>query len=176
MGIASHGWGDDLILLFDSCIGSIYMFICIIEYNKLNLFVQVHVVPAHMFRKVISITKSHCKLGLTGIADIVGLDNYQHPASYLFFLEVKICFNNCSHTCSRGWEDYRSQLPYWSQTIWSKLVGFGKGRIYCKCTVCWSMVSNDKGVFCWIFEEGKLQEKTGLAILKIVILVGIRFL
>lgn len=25
-----------------------------------------HVVPAHMFRKVISITKSHCKLGLTG--------------------------------------------------------------------------------------------------------------
>ena len=32
-----------------------------------SLFVQVHVVPAHMFRKVISITKSHCKLGLTGI-------------------------------------------------------------------------------------------------------------
>ncbi|KAK9048472.1 hypothetical protein SSX86_032564, partial [Deinandra increscens subsp. villosa] len=29
------------------------------------LVVQVHVVPAHMFRKVISITKSHCKLGLT---------------------------------------------------------------------------------------------------------------
>uniref|UniRef100_A0A0D9YDG6 DNA 3'-5' helicase n=1 Tax=Oryza glumipatula TaxID=40148 RepID=A0A0D9YDG6_9ORYZ len=26
---------------------------------------EVHVVPAHMFRKVISITKSHCKLGLT---------------------------------------------------------------------------------------------------------------
>ncbi|EFJ20569.1 hypothetical protein SELMODRAFT_108762, partial [Selaginella moellendorffii] len=25
----------------------------------------VHVVPAHMFHKVISITKSHCKLGLT---------------------------------------------------------------------------------------------------------------
>ncbi|GJY37494.1 DNA repair helicase XPB1 [Tanacetum coccineum] len=25
----------------------------------------VHVLPAHMFRKVISITKSHCKLGLT---------------------------------------------------------------------------------------------------------------
>lgn len=30
-------------------------------------FMQVHVVPAHMFRKVISITKSHCKLGLTGM-------------------------------------------------------------------------------------------------------------
>lgn len=30
-------------------------------------FTQVHVVPAHMFRKVISITKSHCKLGLTGM-------------------------------------------------------------------------------------------------------------
>ncbi|KAL2517158.1 DNA repair helicase XPB1 [Abeliophyllum distichum] len=26
---------------------------------------EVHVVPAHMFRKVISLTKSHCKLGLT---------------------------------------------------------------------------------------------------------------
>ena len=26
---------------------------------------EVHIVPAHMFRKVISITKSHCKLGLT---------------------------------------------------------------------------------------------------------------
>ena len=31
------------------------------------MFFQVHVVPAHMFRKVISITKSHCKLGLTGM-------------------------------------------------------------------------------------------------------------
>lgn len=30
-------------------------------------FFQVHVVPAHMFRKVISLTKSHCKLGLTGM-------------------------------------------------------------------------------------------------------------
>ncbi|VAH78826.1 unnamed protein product [Triticum turgidum subsp. durum] len=32
----------------------------------LLLMDEVHVVPAHMFRKVISITKSHCKLGLTG--------------------------------------------------------------------------------------------------------------
>ncbi|XP_071705437.1 general transcription and DNA repair factor IIH helicase/translocase subunit XPB1-like isoform X1 [Rutidosis leptorrhynchoides] len=31
----------------------------------LLLMDEVHVVPAHMFRKVISITKSHCKLGLT---------------------------------------------------------------------------------------------------------------
>ncbi|WMV50959.1 hypothetical protein MTR67_044344 [Solanum verrucosum] len=31
----------------------------------LLLLDEVHVVPAHMFRKVISITKSHCKLGLT---------------------------------------------------------------------------------------------------------------
>ena len=30
------------------------------------------------------------------------------------------------------------------------------------------MVSNDKGVFCWIFEERKLQEKTGLCILQIL--------
>lgn len=30
------------------------------------LSMKVHVVPAHMFRKVISLTKSHCKLGLTG--------------------------------------------------------------------------------------------------------------
>lgn len=28
---------------------------------------QVHVVPAQMFRKVIALTKSHCKLGLTGL-------------------------------------------------------------------------------------------------------------
>ncbi|KAI7983010.1 General transcription and DNA repair factor IIH helicase subunit XPB2, partial [Camellia lanceoleosa] len=31
----------------------------------LLLMDEVHVVPAHMFRKIISITKSHCKLGLT---------------------------------------------------------------------------------------------------------------
>ncbi|KAL9257387.1 General transcription and DNA repair factor IIH helicase subunit XPB2-like protein [Drosera capensis] len=31
----------------------------------LLLMDEVHVVPVHMFRKVISITKSHCKLGLT---------------------------------------------------------------------------------------------------------------
>ncbi|KAL4186917.1 hypothetical protein AMTRI_Chr09g36580 [Amborella trichopoda] len=31
----------------------------------LLLMDEVHVVPAHMFRKVLSITKSHCKLGLT---------------------------------------------------------------------------------------------------------------
>lgn len=37
-------------------------------------FVQVHVVPAHMFRKVISITKSHCKLGLTGMHDGIFVD------------------------------------------------------------------------------------------------------
>lgn len=34
-------------------------------------FVQVHVVPAHMFRKVISLTKSHCKLGLTGMYSVI---------------------------------------------------------------------------------------------------------
>ncbi|KAM3331947.1 hypothetical protein ACQJBY_027674 [Aegilops geniculata] len=33
----------------------------------LLLMDEVHVVPAHMFRKVISITKSHCKLGLTEV-------------------------------------------------------------------------------------------------------------
>ena len=43
-------------------------------------FVQVHVVPAHMFRKVISLTKSHCKLGLTGMPGCICLDCLQHPA------------------------------------------------------------------------------------------------
>jgi hypothetical protein len=32
------------------------------------------VVPAHMFRKVISITKSHCKLGLTVCRGVVSHD------------------------------------------------------------------------------------------------------
>ncbi len=27
---------------------------------------EVHVVPAHMFRKVLTVTQAHCKLGLTG--------------------------------------------------------------------------------------------------------------
>lgn len=36
----------------------------------LLLMDEVHVVPAQMFRKVISITHSHCKLGLT--ATLVG--------------------------------------------------------------------------------------------------------
>ncbi|CAN4122252.1 unnamed protein product [Withania somnifera] len=38
-----------------------------IRYREWGLLLldEVHVVPAHMFRKVISLTKSHCKLGLT---------------------------------------------------------------------------------------------------------------
>jgi DNA excision repair protein ERCC-3 len=28
---------------------------------------EVHVVPAHMFRKVLTVTQAHCKMGLTGI-------------------------------------------------------------------------------------------------------------
>lgn len=31
----------------------------------LVLLDEVHVVPAHMFRKVLTVTKAHCKLGLT---------------------------------------------------------------------------------------------------------------
>ena len=30
---------------------------------------EVHVVPAHMFRKVLTVVHTHCKLGLTGIFD-----------------------------------------------------------------------------------------------------------
>ncbi|RZC85705.1 hypothetical protein C5167_026376 [Papaver somniferum] len=40
----------------------------------LLLMDEVHVVPADMFRKVISITKSHCKLGLTGGSTLVRKD------------------------------------------------------------------------------------------------------
>ncbi|RZC59931.1 hypothetical protein C5167_021689 [Papaver somniferum] len=40
----------------------------------LLLMDEVHVVPADMFRKVISITKSHCKLGLTGGSTLVRED------------------------------------------------------------------------------------------------------
>lgn len=32
----------------------------------LVLLDEVHVVPANMFRKVLTVTKAHCKLGLTG--------------------------------------------------------------------------------------------------------------
>ncbi|RZC57312.1 hypothetical protein C5167_004620 [Papaver somniferum] len=41
----------------------------------LLLMDEAHVVPAHMFRKVISITKSHCKLGLTGGSTLVREDD-----------------------------------------------------------------------------------------------------
>ena len=32
----------------------------------LMLLDEVHVVPAHMFRKVLTVVHAHCKLGLTG--------------------------------------------------------------------------------------------------------------
>lgn len=53
-------------------------------------FAQVHVVPAHMFRKVISITKSHCKLGLTGMPDSICLVCLQHWTFVFFCWELKI--------------------------------------------------------------------------------------
>ncbi|XVF13089.1 hypothetical protein REPUB_Repub08aG0178000 [Reevesia pubescens] len=43
----------------------------------LLLMDEVHVVPAHMFRKVISITKSHCKLGLTDLNFLIGPKLYE---------------------------------------------------------------------------------------------------
>lgn len=49
-------------------------------------FVQVHVVPAHMFRKVISLTKSHCKLGLTGMPDSICFRLPATSSLYLFLL------------------------------------------------------------------------------------------
>ena len=68
---------------------------------------------------------------------------------------------NCSYTCERGRKDHRFELPYWPQVIRGKLVGFSERRIHCKCTMCWGLVSDDKGVFCGIFEERKLQEEAG---------------
>ncbi len=35
----------------------------------LVLLDEVHVVPAHMFRKVLTVVKAHCKLGLTGMIE-----------------------------------------------------------------------------------------------------------
>lgn len=66
----------------------------------MHLFIsccQVHVVPAHMFRKVISITKSHCKLGLTGISLIKFI--------YLLLLHISLetqkgNYLNSSNACS----------------------------------------------------------------------------
>lgn len=43
----------------------------------ISIIFQVHVVPAHMFRKVISLTKSHCKLGLTGMR-LKHLDDFSY--------------------------------------------------------------------------------------------------
>ncbi|KAH7653075.1 DNA helicase protein [Dioscorea alata] len=47
----------------------------------LLLMDEVHVVPAHMFHKVISITKSHCKLGLT--ATLVREDEHITDLNFL---------------------------------------------------------------------------------------------
>ena len=63
---------------------------CYMQYRLVNYiwFVQVHVVPAHMFRKVISITKSHCKLGLTGMSSVICLECCNiHPCLFLMITE-----------------------------------------------------------------------------------------
>lgn len=156
MGIAPYGRGNEELQLHLSCLNSWACSLCITSWHDK----QVHVVPAHMFRKVISITKSHCKLGLTGMPLCIFL---MLPDSDLRFSAEWANDWICSHTCERGWKNYRSELPNWSQAVWGQLVRSCKGGIYCKCTVCWSMVSNDKRVFCWVFEERELQEETGEA-------------
>ncbi|KAL0297610.1 UNVERIFIED_CONTAM: General transcription and DNA repair factor IIH helicase subunit XPB1, partial [Sesamum radiatum] len=52
----------------------------------LLLMDEVHVVPAHMFRKVISLTKSHCKLGLTGTSSTSNLVREDERITDLNFL------------------------------------------------------------------------------------------
>ncbi|RZC85229.1 hypothetical protein C5167_041412 [Papaver somniferum] len=62
----------------------------------LLLMDEVHVVPADMFRKVISITKSHCKLGLTGGCSILSFSHVFAKAIlpllsqiiYFFFIHI----------------------------------------------------------------------------------------
>lgn len=59
-------------------------------------------VPAHMFRKVISLTKSHCKLGLTGMfmMKLVLMICGNRPSSFLI-RSTNVILNH-SYTCERG--------------------------------------------------------------------------
>lgn len=41
------------------------MFLCNLLTKSYNLFLEVHTIPAKMFRRVLTIVQSHCKLGLT---------------------------------------------------------------------------------------------------------------
>lgn len=68
----------------------------------ISIIFQVHVVPAHMFRKVISLTKSHCKLGLTGMR-LKHLDDF----SYLTYYYEENAFNSNQTAATLVREDER---------------------------------------------------------------------
>lgn len=95
--IRNREWG---LLLMDEVIVKIYGNIYILlAWNLLSVLMhrtwhdkQVHVVPAHMFRKVISITKSHCKLGLTGMPFCTGLITSWHWPKPLLLSEIIVKF------------------------------------------------------------------------------------
>ncbi|KAL6177286.1 hypothetical protein ACLB2K_048812 [Fragaria x ananassa] len=72
----------------------------------LLLMDEVHVVPAQMFRKVIAITKSHCKLGLTGESDNIGFEALLTiTLDLLVFLSPKLLIYTLAATLVR--EDER---------------------------------------------------------------------
>lgn len=82
---------------------------------------QVHVVPAHMFRKVISITKSHCKLGLTGGAIFQLLGSYSCCFDYSYSypsmsLRGKLIYDNDLRMQPR-WFVRMNELVIW--IFWS---------------------------------------------------------
>ena len=66
---------------------------------------EVHVVPAAMFRRVVTTIKAHSKLGLTG------------ESSNFTFLMVGAEFDLNSHSCSRRRQNRRFELYDWSKAL-----------------------------------------------------------
>ena len=72
---------------------------------------EVHVVPAAMFRRVVTTIKAHSKLGLTGLSD----------SNFLSLINTHTLA--CSDTRPRGRQDHRLELHDRSQALRSKLDG-----------------------------------------------------
>lgn len=85
---------------------------------------EVHVVPADVFRKVVSTVPAHCKLGLTGTGAPMGVvaeAQAQRDKGVRQVLGAALA----SHASARGRKDRQPQLPHRPQAVRGELDGPG---------------------------------------------------
>lgn len=95
---------------------------------KISIFLEVHTIPAKMFRRVLTLVQSHCKLGLT--ATLLREDDKIADLNFLIRTE----------------------------TLRSQLVGIAKTGLHRKGPVCRGLVFHDTPILQRIFDNENAEE------------------